>query len=86
MVSHNTFNWKEYVYPLADGSYAGIKILYSTDGTNYTQCDLGILEETDYNSNYKLIYKFNEPLSVGTHYFKVTNGHEYFVEYIVIEE
>lgn len=63
-------------FPLADGSYAGIKFQHSTDNVNWEDFALTIPSSYEYIDNkYSrcLIYTFPTPLSKGTHYFKVTN-------------
>ena len=63
-------------FPLADGSYAGIKFQHSTDNVTWEDFALTIPSSYEYiENNYSrcLIYTFPTPLSNGTHYFKVTN-------------
>ncbi|BDC94382.1 clostripain-related cysteine peptidase [Treponema bryantii] len=65
------------VYPLDDGSYAGVKFTHSLDNVNYEDFDLSVPVSYEDTSYYRyLLYEFETPLSEGTHSFKVTNGHE----------
>ena len=65
------------VYPLEDGSYAGISFQHSTDGTNYQDFAVdSIPDYRDENGYRYLTYTFQTALSEGTHYLKVTNGHQ----------
>lgn len=68
--------WDPKVYPLEDGSYAGLQILYSTDGYEYQ--DFGLTIPSAYrDSTFRyLTYTFSNTLSNGKYYFKVTNGYE----------
>lgn len=71
------------VYPLNDGSYAGLQILHCTDGVNYVDYNLNIPSSYRDQSGYRyLTYELNLPL--GPHYFKVTNGHETYTKYITV--
>lgn len=74
----NTIEIKLYdtnVFPLDDGSYAGIKFQHSTNGSSYTDYDLSVPSNSRDLSSYRyLTYTFPTPLTTGTHYFKVTNG------------
>ncbi len=66
-----------HVYPLNDGSYAGLSIQYSTDGTTYQDTNLSVptsFRDTSSSGTRYLTYTFDNQLSVGTHYYKVTNG------------
>ncbi|MBQ5472058.1 MAG: InlB B-repeat-containing protein, partial [Treponema sp.] len=70
-----------YLYPLTDGSYAGITLSHSTDGTTWENVELTVPSdsETKYAGSYSrtiLTYDFSTSLIEGTNYFKVTNGHE----------
>ena len=65
------------VYPLEDGSYAGISFQHSTDGSDYQAFAVNSIPTYRDESLYRyLTYTFQNPLSEGTHYLKVTNGHE----------
>ncbi len=65
------------VFPLEDGSYAGLKLQHSTDDENYQDLSLGIPLKFEDKSSYRyLTYSFDTPLSEGTHYFKISNGYE----------
>lgn len=73
------------VFPLEDGSYAGIDFEHSTDGTNYEILPLNIPSETrDLYSTRYLTYDFDAPLVVGTHYFRVTNVYKTFEKEITV--
>ena len=73
------------VYPLDDGSYAGVKFTHSLDGNNYEDFDLSVPVSYEDKNYYRyLLYEFETPLSEGTHSFKVTNGHENSSESITI--
>ena len=76
----NTIEIKLYdtkVFPLDDGSYAGISFQHSTNGSSYTDYDLSVPSNSRDLSSYRyLTYTFPTPLAAGTHYFKVTNGTE----------
>lgn len=60
------------VYPLKDGSFAGIKVLHSTDNTNYEEYAVNNPPNAERLGYLK--YTFTTPLSAGVHYVKVTNG------------
>lgn len=60
------------VYPLEDGSFAGIKVLHSTDYTNYEEYAVNNPPNAERLGYLK--YTFTTPLAAGTHYIKVTNG------------
>lgn len=65
------------VYPLDDGSYAGISFKHATADTDYV--DLQISTPPTYvdKSGYRyLTYTFDNRLPGGDNYIKVTNGHE----------
>ena len=65
------------VYPLEDGSYAGISFQHSTDGTNYQDFAVNSIPDYRDENGYRyLTYTFQTALSEGTHYLKVTNGHQ----------
>ena len=65
------------VYPLEDGSYAGISFQHSTNGSEYQTFAVNSIPTYRDESSYRyLTYTFQNPLSEGTHYLKVTNGHE----------
>lgn len=65
------------VYPLEDGSYAGISFQHSTDGSDYQAFAVNSIPTYRDESLYRyLTYTFQNPLSEGTHHLKVTNGHE----------
>ena len=65
------------VYPLEDGSYAGISFQHSTNGSEYQAFAVNSIPTYRDESLYRyLTYTFQNPLSEGTHYLKVTNGHE----------
>lgn len=65
------------VYPLEDGSYAGISFQHSTDGSDYQAFAVNSIPTYRDESLYRyLTYTFQNPLSEGTHYLKVTNGHD----------
>lgn len=65
------------VFPLTDGSYAGIKFQHSTDGTNYQDYPLSIPSSSRDDSLYRyLTYTFPQTLPAGTNYIKVTNGYQ----------
>lgn len=65
------------VYPLEDGSYAGISFQHSTDGSDYQAFAVNSIPTYRDESLYRyLTYTFQNPLSAGTHYLKVTNGHD----------
>lgn len=65
------------VYPLEDGSYAGINFHYSTNGSEYQAFAVNSIPTYRDESLYRyLTYTFQNPLSEGTHYLKVTNGHD----------
>lgn len=65
------------VYPLEDGSYAGISFQYSTDGTNYQDFAVNSIPDYRDENGYRyLTYTFQTALSEGTHYLKVTNGRQ----------
>lgn len=65
------------VYPLEDGSYAGISFQHSTDGTNYQDFAVNSIPDYRDENGYRyLTYAFQTALSEGTHYLKVTNGHQ----------
>lgn len=65
------------VYPLEDGSYAGISFQHSTDGSDYQAFAVNSVPTYRDESLYRyLTYTFQNPLSEGTHHLKVTNGHE----------
>ena len=65
------------VYPLEDGSYAGINFQHSTNGSEYQAFAVNSIPTYRDESLYRyLTYTFQNPLSEGTHYLKVTNGHE----------
>lgn len=69
--------YNDTVYPLEDGSYAGISFQHSTDGTNYQDFAVNSIPDyRDENGNRYLTYTFQTALSEGTHYLKVTNGHQ----------
>jgi hypothetical protein len=68
--------WDPKVYPLEDGSYAGLQILYSTDGYEYQDFGLTIPSAYKDSSFRYLTYTFSNTLSNGKYYFKVTNGYE----------
>lgn len=75
------------LYPLDDGSYAGIKFLHSTDGINYTDFNLSKHDKAiDYSNRKYLTYNFPTQLEAGKHYFKVTNDKESFNSTITISE
>lgn len=65
------------VYPLEDGSYAGISFQHSTDGTNYQDFAVNSIPDYRDENGYRyLTYTFQTALSEGTHYLKVTNGRQ----------
>ncbi len=65
------------VYPLEDGSYAGISFQHSTNGSEYQAFAVNSIPTYRDESLYRyLTYTFQNPLSEGTHYLKVTNGHD----------
>ena len=64
------------VYPLEDGSYAGISFQHSTNGSNYQAFAVNSIPTYRDGLYRYLTYTFQNPLSEGTHYLKVTNGHE----------
>lgn len=65
------------VYPLEDGSYAGISFQHSTNESDYQAFAVNSIPTYRDESLYRyLTYTFQNPLSEGTHYLKVTNGHE----------
>lgn len=65
------------VYPLEDGSYAGISFQHSTNGSDYQAFAVNSIPTYRDESLYRyLTYTFQNPLSEGTHNLKVTNGHE----------
>lgn len=65
------------VYPLEDGSYAGISFKHSTNESDYQAFAVNSIPTYRDESLYRyLTYTFQNPLSEGTHYLKVTNGHE----------
>ena len=65
------------VYPLEDGSYAGISFQHSTDGTNYQDFAVNSIPDYRDENGYRyLTYAFQTALSEGKHYLKVTNGHQ----------
>ncbi len=68
--------WDPKVYPLEDGSYAGLQILYSTDGYEYQDFGLTIPSAYKDSAFRYLTYTFSNTLSNGKYYFKVTNGYE----------
>lgn len=69
--------YNDTVYPLEDGSYAGISFQHSTDGTNYQDFAVNSIPDyRDENGCRYLTYTFQTALSEGTHYLKVTNGHQ----------
>ena len=75
------------VYPLEDGSYAGIKFLHSTTDSDYQDLELSIpTNYKDIESKRYLTYSFKEPLTSGSHYFKVTYGHTYEYKSVYISE
>ena len=64
------------VYPLEDGSYAGISFQHSTNGSEYQAFAVNSIPTYRDGLNRYLTYTFQNPLSEGTHYLRVTNGHE----------
>ena len=69
--------YNDTVYPLEDGSYAGISFQHSTDGTNYQDFAVNSIPDYRDENGYRyLTYTFQTALSEGTHYLKVTNGHQ----------
>ena len=73
------------VFPLEDGSYAGITFEYSTDDVNYELLSLSIPSQIrDSDSTRYLTYNFDAPLTEGTHYFKVSNVYKTFTEKITV--
>ena len=65
------------VYPLEDGSYAGISFQHSTNGSEYQAFAVNSIPTYRDEGLYRyLTYTFQNPLSEGTHYLKATNGHE----------
>ena len=65
------------VYPLEDGSYAGISFQHSTNESEYQAFAVNSIPTYRDESLYRyLTYTFQNPLSEGTHYLKVTNGHD----------
>lgn len=64
------------VYPLEDGSYAGISFQHSTNGSEYQAFAVNSIPTYRDGLYRYLTYTFQNPLSEGTHYLKVTNGHE----------
>lgn len=64
------------VYPLEDGSYAGISFQHSTNGSNYQAFAVNSIPTYRDGLYRYLTYTFQNPLSEGTHYLKVTNGHQ----------
>lgn len=65
------------VYPLDDGSYAGLKFQYSSDGENYQDLNLSVPAYTKDEGAYRyLTYSLPASLnlSASTYTFKVTNG------------
>lgn len=65
------------VYPLEDGSYAGISFQHSTDGTNYQDFAVNSIPDYRDENGYRyLTYTFQTALSEGTHHLKVTNGQQ----------
>lgn len=65
------------VFPLEDGSYAGIRFLRSIDDVNYADYPLSIPSSYRDSGGYRyLTYTFPQTLPAGTNYIKVTNGHE----------
>ena len=69
--------YNDTVYPLEDGSYAGISFQHSTDGTNYQDFAVNSIPDYRDENGYRyLTYTFQTALSEGTHYLKVTNGNQ----------
>lgn len=69
------------VYPLDDGSYAGLKVQYSpySGSSNYQDIDITVpVDSTDTDSYRYITYSFPSNFSldssVTTHWFRVTNG------------
>ena len=62
------------LYPLDDGSFAGIHFLHSTNNTDWETFDSYITSIPLKKSNDIYTYNFISPLPKGNHYFKVTNG------------
>ena len=69
-----------HVFPLTDGSYAGINFLYSSKGNNYSDYEpfnLSVPSSYEDKDGYRyLTYTFATPLTARKNYFKVTNGNE----------
>ena len=78
-IAYNTITIKLYddtVYPLDDGSYAGIIIEHSTDGTNYETCNVNDIPAFEDISSFRyLTYTFTNPLTSGKHYFKISKAY-----------
>lgn len=73
------------VYPLDDGSYAGLKFQYSSDSINYQDLNLKIPVSTKDEGAYRyLTYSLptSLDLSAETNKFLVTNGTEYATKYL----
>ena len=70
------------VYPLDDGSYAGLKVQYSpySGSSNYQDIDIAVpVDSTDTSSYRYITYSFPSNFTfdpnVSTHNFRVTNGY-----------
>ncbi|MBO4532830.1 MAG: hypothetical protein J5726_03945 [Treponema sp.] len=78
-IAYNTITitlYDDTVYPLDDGSYAGIIIEHSTDGTNYETCNVNDIPAFEDSSSFRyLTYTFTNPLTSGKHYFKISNAY-----------
>lgn len=77
------------VYPLDDGSYAGLKVQYSPNNSDFQDIQISIPEDTrDYYSSRILTYSFPSSFTLDAnaseHYFKVTNGDQTDVRFKII--
>ena len=71
------------VYPLEDGSYAGLKLYHSSDMENWEDCNINIPSSfEDVNDQRYLTYTITSPLNDGVNFFKVSNT---FQEYILTD-
>ncbi len=64
------------VFPLDDGSYAGIIITYALDNGYYDELSLNPPSYEDRGGYRYLKYYFNETLGIGTHHFRVSNDRD----------
>ena len=67
------------VYPLDDGSYAGLKVLYSANNSTYQEVEINIPADSRDSGSYRYVtYSFPSTFSldstVSRHYFRATNG------------